>query len=731
MSGRAEPADTLFAVPAPFELSKQTICGEVVVRFGPRVMLVFDEDDRAMRNLAIVALRRAGVSGLEVGRLFGLRPEHVSRLCARARAQGSAGLIAEMGRPRLLDAAGVARAYRLCDEGRSGAEIARELAVSEATISRLLARRPRPATAQLALVDSGGDGDDEARDDEARADEAADHGGPEGPLETLSHDMVEAGEGEEAGEDDEEATSPPPRLEVIDQGTRQTRYAGAMLLHGFLDRAGASTVLASLSSPGSRAYGAASVVLSATFSFALGSSSAEGSKHLLTGDAGAVIGLERFPHLRTLRPRLSSLAETVDPLVLQCTLAKEMLDADDKAPEVFFVDDHFVAYAGAAPVQKGWNTRRRHAEAGRDDTVIVDEAWRAICFTSGPPSGLSQTMLGPLDQLASIIGERKVMIGFDRGGAYPKALAELTRRGFDFVTYRRAPLKTPTVQPSRTWTLVDGRRRSMDVADEMVAMEGVGEVRQISVYEDDKVVLQILTSDKESSAAFLARRLVSRWRIENTFKYLEDHHGIHWLCDYEMELGPDTKAVANPARVAARTELKAKEAAVAALEQAIGATATSPGDDIAETNRELGRLQDELVTARSKRDAAAEALRPIRAKVARNELDPTAHVASPRLNRRALQMVCRLLAYNAELDLARSLNAYLDDEDEYRAITRNLLHQPGTVTFEKSAITVTLCPPDAPRVARALGLLCDQLNANPPAMTGDRRPITYAIAARS
>ena len=59
-------------------------------------------------------------------------------------------------------------------------------------------------------------------------------------------------------------------------------------------------------------------------------------------------------------------------------------------------------------------------------------------------------------------------------------------------------------------------------------------VPQISVYEGEKVVLQILASDEDSSAAFLARHLVNRWRIESTFKYLEDHHGIHWLCDYEM-----------------------------------------------------------------------------------------------------------------------------------------------------------------------------------------------------
>ena len=83
------------------------------------------------------------------------------------------------------------------------------------------------------------------------------------------------------------------------------------------------------------------------------------------------------------------------------------------------------AYTGARPVSKGWNTRRRHAEPGRHETVIVDDRWRAICFASGPPQGLASGMLGPLDRLRAICGERALMIGFDRGGAYPKAFSEL------------------------------------------------------------------------------------------------------------------------------------------------------------------------------------------------------------------------------------------------------------------------------------------------------------------
>jgi hypothetical protein len=153
--------------------------------------------------------------------------------------------------------------------------------------------------------------------------------------------------------------------------------------------------------------------------------------------------------------------------------------------------------------------------------------------------------------------------------------------------------------------------------------------------------------------------------------------------------------------------------------------ATTSAGEIADTNRELWHLEGELGVRRAERDEAKQHLGLSSAKVLRNELVPQAILAVSRLSRRALQMVCRFLAYNAELDLARSLNTYFQDPDECRAITRKLLHRAGTIAYEQKTITVTLRSPDSPRVGRALGLLCEQLNADPPHMNGDRRPITY------
>jgi len=696
----------LAGMPAPLELRLEVVGEDVVVSYGGRALACYERGDQGMRNLAIVSLTRAGVKSVEVGRLFGMRPEHVSRLRGLVAEGGSGALVRPMGRPRKLDRGAVARAYEMSDRGAAGSEIARTVGVSEATISRVLARRPAGEVQRLPGSEAS---EAQATEPEVSVTDVAD------TTETIVADEGVVTESGVVG--------------VLDGGGSSV-YAGAMLLHPFLEKVGAGGVLSVLDSGRSRSYDTTAVVLAAMFAFALGFSSLEGSKHLQLADAGLLVGVERFPHLRTLRPRLGALADSVDPLGVQVALSKAMLDSDPQPPSVFFVDEHFVAYTGSRPVAKGWNTRRRHAEPGRHETVIVDDRWRAVCFASGPPQGLCSGMLGPLDQLREICGDRPLMVGFDRGGSYPKAFTELRDRGLDWVTYRRARLAAPTARPRSSWVTIDDRRHYVRVSDELVSLDQYGECRQLTLYEHGRVVLQILTSDRTSPAARLAHVLRCRWCIENTFKYLEDHHGLHWLSDYHMNLAPDTTLVRNPERTTALARLREHEQTVTELEQKIGqhhTTTTSTDTNPAET---LCMLQADLYTARTDTLTARKALKPIPAKLPASTIDPDATRATPRVNRRALQTVCRLLAYNAELDLARAINTYLADPDEYRAITRHLLHQPGHIHYTPTSITVTIDTPHAPRIARALNLLINQINNQPPKLAGDHRQINYQTTAK-
>jgi len=312
------------------------------------------------------------------------------------------------------------------------------------------------------------------------------------------------------------------------------------------------------------------------------------------------------------------------------------------------------------------------------------------------------------------------------GGAFPVTFTACRDAGADWVTYRRAPLAETTATPRKSWTVRDGKRVTVMLADESVQLNGYGAARQLTLFEHDQPVLQVLTSDTTGTGADLLCWLRSRWRIENTFKYASKHNGIDALADYAMDIGPNTQMVANPARVTARKQAKAAEAELVAAERALPQLLNGQ-DTPKQKNAALPGAHARIQHAQTALDDAKTALRPIPAKVLATELDPDATRARPQLPRRGLQMVLRLLTFNAEAWLAEHLNAYLADPDEYRAITRNLLHQGGHVQYGNTAITITLDRPDSPRIARALHLLADELNNTPTRLPGDRRPITYHV----
>ncbi len=703
----------LLGMPEPAVLRLVTSGGQVMVTCGRVLVYRYDADDIGMRNLAIVALTDADRRVDEVAAVFEMTATYVSMLRGRARRNGSSGLVRRRGRPPKLSEKQVAQARVWAGSGWTQQAIADRLKVARSVISDLLARLG-PAPVQEALPEPE-EAEPEPETDQVEADEpGADERGPAGP-----------GSGEEQAVGAAGWFTGSSR---VGEGVFGSRYAGAMLLHAYLDRVGAQSIFASLTGRPARRYDDLAVLSTATLGFALGVDTMEGAKHLRRAEAGPVVGLRMIPELATLRARLSALADGSDPLGLQRAFAAGMLSADPAGDPVYFVDDHFVAYSGARPVGKGWNTKRRHAQPGRDDTLVVDARGRAVVFGSGEPTGLSSTLPGVLAQLRQVLGaQAPVLLGFDRGGAYPAAFTACRAAAADWVTYRRAPLVQAAAAPRRSWAIRDGKRITVMLADESVAIKGYGTARQLTLFEADVPVLQLLTSDTGASGAGLLCWLRARWRIENMFKYAAEHNGIDTLADYAMDIGPDTRKVTNPARTAARKTLAAAEADLITAERALPQMLAGPSTP-KQKNSALPKIHRRIEDATAAVAAAKTKLHPIPAKILATDLDPDAKRARPRIERRGLQMVLRLLAFNAEAWLAEHLNAYLADPDEYRAITRNLLHLSGQIDYTTKAITVTLDRPDSPRIARALQLLTDELNTTPARLPGDRRRLTYQLA---
>ena len=114
--------------------------GQTVIFAGSRQLFRYPEDDTAMRNIAVAALRQLGYGGTAVAAVMGLTPNYVATLHQRALREGTAGLVREPGRPRETGEASweQARAWRAA--GVRDSEIARRLGVNQSTVLRRLGR---------------------------------------------------------------------------------------------------------------------------------------------------------------------------------------------------------------------------------------------------------------------------------------------------------------------------------------------------------------------------------------------------------------------------------------------------------------------------------------------------------------------------------------------------------------------------------------------------------------
>ena len=541
-------------MPEPAVLRLVTSDGQVLVTWGHALVYRYEAEDIGMRNLAIVALTDAGRRVDEVARVFDLTATYVSMLRGRARLKGSAGLVRRRGRPRKLSERQVAQARAWAGSGWTQQAICERLGVARSVISDLLAR-VGPAPVQESLP-------------------ATSNTKPEPAV---------------AVPDDTETTQTKTGAEAtavvaftgsarIGTGSYRCRYAGAMTLYPYLHRVGAQAIFATLTGGPARRYGDLAVLTTATLGFALGAGTVERTKHLRRGEAGAAVALAATPQLATLRARLSALADGSDPLALQRAFAAGMLAADPAADAVYFVDDHFVPYAGAQPVAKGWNTKRRHAQPGRDDTLVVDARGRAVVFGSGEPTSLASNLPAVLAQLRQVLGPHApILLGFDRGGSYPAAFTTCRNQGAHWVGYRRAPLVATTATATAATITRGGEQVQVMLADENVDIKGYGPARQLTLFENDTPVLQVLTSEATATAVGLLYWLRARWRIENMFKYAAAHNGIDALADYGMDIGPDTRKVTNPARTAARKTLAAAQDELATAERALPQLLAGPG----------------------------------------------------------------------------------------------------------------------------------------------------------
>ncbi|CAN5167280.1 hypothetical protein BH09MYX1_BH09MYX1_65340 [soil metagenome] len=757
-------------------IERREIGNVVQIAIRGIVVYQFDNMDSTGRDVAIASLMRLGLATDRIASLCGASHGWVCRVRKRLRAGGLEEVVAKRrsGRPRTIQGAMRTTLVRMMAEGEKCARIARALGVAGSVVhdemARIRAQReqlsiihgaskdPAPTTGGVEArsetvvdADEGAPADDDAPASAGMSEVATEVvGEPIAQPEAESAEKLLTSDGsrrdddpsredtlqeptERCGDLADETVPVPVRDEDLAPGAQlpsgpvehPTRYAGVLLATGALAAIGIQQALAAsgVARPKAAIYEATTALFAMMAGWSAGFPSLESMHERDARALGVVLGLERSPSVRTLHRAIQQMCATFDASAFTAAWMRALGAATLPDRLCFGIDGHFKPYAGDAPIDKGWDSKRRLATKGIADVAITDErGWTWSSTHVGAGDALSSHVLAEAQLLRAEFGDaRPIVLAFDRGGFAFDALDALDAEGFGYVTY--VP-RTVTLPPLATVA------RDRDLVGEIAWNHPKLHHRARLLVERDgddliPIATNITTLVDASDVVDLLR--ACRGAQENAFKAARAHAHIDRLVDRGGATHvPDDRPISNPERTRLKTEVASwqrRESELAA-ERAI-----NDGRTQKEINRDRFRVGAERQLAEIK-------LKNTPARVPRVSVDPKAERATLDTTNRVLLQPMKLATDNARRWLLATLHDGLVPTDNpYDADTAArtldaLLHAPGTVRFDDDAVHVTLDLPLAPtahsRLDAALRAIVDRHFR----FTGGGRRLVVRLAPR-
>jgi len=720
-----------------------------------------DELGRRLAAVQLVAIK--GARAVRVAEGFGINAETLRRWDHAVANDGIAALVPGRRGPKgpsVLSPAVVADIRARRRGGASLRAIATAVGVSEATVRRAL-----PTTKPAPEQDYTTSTDDAGSDHDARGD----HGDDGDDRGTSAAD--------EDAEDDLPLLPPPadrdaeraaarwgklPHADPVFTPAARVPLAGLLLAIPALQATGllscATQVFGCLPNG---FYGLDTMLVEGVLRALAGQPRAEGATRVDPHALGRVLGLDRSPEVKTIRAKITILAATGRAEELLAAMAAaHVTRLDQTNPDllaVFYVDGHVRAYQGGAKIAKTHLSRLKFPAPATVETWVSDASGDPVLVVMAEPgASLAMELRRLLPGLRRAVGDdRRVLVGFDRGGWSPKLFAHMDAAGFDVLTWRKGVAQDidPDLFTDAAYTDETGRTHTWRVADTTVDLptNDAGEVftmRQVSLTvpgtktgrealgQDATRQIHILTTRTDLGVEEVIYRMGSRWRQENYFRYARMHFDLDSHDAYNTTDDDPTRMVPNPAKKKAHAKVLAARArydrALAATDAALlDAASPPPGVSVLITNTDHDTLTAALRAAEADLDTAQETHRAIPARLPLGQVNPGQQVLD--VQTKLITHAIRIAAFNTATTLARDIRVhtgYARANDEAHALIRQTLTSSGDIDPRDGFLTVRLDPLPTRRATIAIAQLCEHLTATKTRYPGTNLILRYEIKIR-
>jgi transposase-like protein len=738
------------------------------VSIGPAVALVQDDDggrvflrgeliyawaggDAVLRRLAAVRLVRIKAARVaDVAAAFGVGTVTLWRWRKELDASGVQGLTSDKRGPKGPSRLTPEMVADIGSRRRGGASlraVAAAVGVSDATVRRALSQATQAAAKAARTV--------------AAATAAADQGQaadlPDEPGLPVLPDPADRC-GERAAARWGQLVQAPPVF--VPAG--RVPLAGLLLAMPALEATGllscAATVFGALPNG---FYGLDTMLVEGVLRTLAGEPRAEGAGRVDPFALGRVLGLDRAPEVKTIRRKITALAATgkADEL-LAAIAARHVARLDEANPDlaaVFYVDGHVRAYQGTRKVAKTHIARLRFPAPATVETWVSDAAGDPVLVVMAEPgASLAMELRRLLPELRAAVGDqRRVLVGFDRGGWSPALFEHMHNEGFDVLTWRKGAADDIDSDLFTDVTHIDerGRLHSWRVGDTTVDLptsnhEDTFTLRQVTQEvantkadrdkdgPDSTRQIHILTTRTDLSSAEVIYRMGSRWRQENYFRYARMHFDLDSHDAYATTDDDPDRMVPNPAKKKAHTRLLAArtayQRALAHTDAALLEAKSPPlGEPVLITNAAHDVITADLRGAEADLDGAQAAHRAVPTRLPLAAVNPGQQVLD--IQTKLITHAIRMAAFNTITALARAVRVYTGyarADDEAHNLVRQGLTGSGDIDPRDGFLTIRLDPLPTQRATTAIAELCEHLTATETRYPGTDLVLRYEVKNR-
>lgn len=470
-------------------------------------------------------------------------------------------------------------------------------------------------------------------------------------------------------------------------------------------------------------YGLRTLVLTLFLCALLRIKRPENLKEYAPSELGRLLGLDRAPEVKTVRRKVTRLAEKKRAKLLMEEVARLRIAEDENRVAFLYLDGHVREYHGKHPLSKAKKSQRQVARRAATDTWVHDASGEPLLVvTSDLNEGLTKVLEPILADVRPLVGERRVTVIFDRGGYSPKLFARLIKSGFDIITYRKGKSADRPRREFEEQTLeVDGRCYTYILCDRGKVRVGrlrnkrkkespaLGPqflwMREVRVLRRDGRQTPILANREDLSGAEVAYRAFDRWRQENYFKYAAEEFALDALLEYAVQDVSSEADRPNPERKRLQKELSKARGEVSRLQAELGeaakcsSTRTMRGFRVTQA-----KLRRELESAEARVASLKAKYSEIPARISASELKAFT------TEKKLIADTIKMTAYQVETKLFGMLqDVYSRWLDEGRTLLHAVFQTSGKVNVGETELEIRLHPQSSPHRTSAVRTLCNEV----------------------